>query len=138
MTLRDKLKALTAPCREVDAEIAVMFRDCPKVGGDPDHWLMRNFPPEAWRSYGKGCVAVGTGKDCVNFTSSKFTASLDATVDLVERELTKVIEPEWSLETAPGGYWACFGHERCTQSGALHKLPAVALLLALLDAKSID
>ena len=132
---RDKLAALTAPSREVDAEIAVLFRDCPKIGGDPDHWLMRNFPPEAWRPYGKGCVAVGEGKNCVNFTSAKFTASLDAAVELVEREMPDLPEPEWSLTTAPGGYWACVGHEYSTQSGARHTLPAVALLLALLDAK---
>jgi hypothetical protein len=139
MALREKLKALTAPSREVDAEIAVMFRDCPKTRNNPDHWLMRNFPPDAWRPLpGTALVAVGEGKSAVNFTSDKYTASLDATVELVERELPKVIEPEWSLETAPGGYWACFGHERCTQSGALHTLPAVALLLALLEAKEIE
>lgn len=130
MTLRDKLKTLTAPCRKVDAEIAVMFRDCPKIGGDPDHWLMRNFPPEAWRSYGKGCVAVGTGKDCVNFTSAKFTASLDAVVELVERE---VAQRYWGVERDLKGYVACLPPAR-----VLHTLPAVALLLAPLEAKGIE
>lgn len=117
MTLRDKLKALTGPCREVDAEIAVMFEPGKKWVCDPmDERGPRNFSPN-------------------------YTASLDATVELVEREmpnLPHLIEPEWSLQTAPGGYWACVGHEYSTESGALHKLPAVALLLALLEAKEIE
>lgn len=136
MTLRDKLAALTAPCRELDAEIAVMFRDCPKIGGDPDHWLMRNFPPEAWHSYGKGCVAVGEGKNCVNFTSAKFTASLDATVELVEREMPGWW---WLVERIGGKHWAYAGGDiGYSEANGKHKLPAVALLLALLDAKGIE
>lgn len=136
MTLRYKLQALTAPCREVDAEIAVMFRDCPKIGGDPDHWLMRNFPPEAWRPYGKGCVAVGTGKDCVNFTSAKFTASLDATVELIERELPyaevclNIYGMAFAMVYNGGGPSKEVEHH--------HTIPAVALLLALLDTKGIE
>ena len=112
--IRDKLKTLTGPCREVDAEIAETFGVQVTV------------------------MPLSGPHDANGLPVPHFTASLDATVELVERELPKVIEPEWSLETASGGYWACFGHERCTQSGALHKLPAVALLLALLDAKGIE
>ena len=132
MTLRDKLQALTAPCREVDAEIAVMFRDCPKIGGDPDHWLMRNFPPTEWRPYGKGQVAVGNGRNAVNFTSAKFTSSLDATVKLVERKMPGV---RCGWERIHSEYWAFVGQG---QEAEAHTLPAVALLLALLDAKGIE
>ena len=117
MTLRNKLQTLTGPCREVDAEIAVMFEPNKRWVYDPmDEHGPRNFSPY-------------------------YTASLDATVELVERELPKLpewIELEWTLQAAPGGYWACAGHEYSTESGALHKLPAVALLLALLDAKEIE
>ncbi len=92
MTLRDKLKALTAPSREVDAEIAEMF-------GVPN---------------------------------AHFTASLDAAVELVEREM-------------PGNWDVIRLHPYGTYSGAIqgrhhseHPIPAVALLLALLDTKGVD
>ena len=133
MTLRDKMKALTAPCREVDAEIAVMFRDCPKTRNNPDHWLMRNFPPDAWRPLpGTALVAVGEGKSAVNFTSDKYTASLDATVELVEREMPGV---RCGWERIHSEYWAFVGQGKEAEA---HTLPAVALLLALLDAKEIE
>ena len=99
MTLRDKLKALTAPSREVDAEIAEAF-------GVPN---------------------------------AHFTATLDASVELVEREM-------------PGKKWSVVRYENndttpligdnadCAWDCAWgdHQLPAVALLLALVDAKEIE
>lgn len=92
MTLRDKLKALNEPSREVDVEIAKSFDE----------------------------------------VSLYFTASLDATVELVEREM-------------PGNWDVMYLRTFDTYSATIkrdydgeHKLPAVALLLALLDAKGIE
>lgn len=121
MTLRDKLAALTAPCPSTDELVAY------EAG-----WTLEE-------DEGRRAWWVPPGKDVseddCKLWPPAYTSSLDATVELVERELTKVVEPEWSLTTAPGGYWACVGHEYSTQSGARHTLPAVAMLLALLDAK---
>ena len=92
MPLRDKLAALTAPCREVDAEIADVF-------GAPN---------------------------------AHFTASLDATVELVEREMPET----WDVM-----YLRTFDTYSATIKRAYdgeHKLPAVALMLALLEAKGIE
>jgi hypothetical protein len=104
MTLRDKLKALTAPSREVDAEIAMMFNV-------PVTHLLSNPPIDATPHY---------------------TASLDDTVELVEREM-------------PGNWDVIRLHIYNTYSGAIqgkhhseHTIPAAALLLALLDAKRVD
>ena len=115
MTTRNKLKALTAPCRGVDAEIAATF--------DPD--LCFIFDDE----------------DEPNL-APHYTASLDATVELVEREL-----PGWSVEFLKFRAGPQKGTTRASISAlpifkgygeALHKLPAVALLLALVDAKEIE
>ena len=96
MTLRDKLKALTEPSREVDVEIAKSFDE----------------------------------------VSLYFTASLDATVELVEREMPGWW---WALERVEGEHWAYIGGDTsCVEARRKHKLPAVALLLALLEAKGIE
>lgn len=104
MTLRNELKALTAPCREVDAEIAKALK-VPAI-----HLLC--YPPI----------------DAI----PRYTASLDAVVELVEREMS--------------GNWDVIRlHPYNTYSGAIqgkhhseHTIPAVALLLALVDAKGIE
>ena len=92
MPLRDKLAALTAPCREVDTEIADVF-------GAPN---------------------------------AHFTASLDATVELVEREMPH----SWDVMLLPtyGTYSARIQSAYISE----HKLPAVAMLLALVNAKGIE
>ena len=112
MTLRDKLKALTAPSREVDAEIAVMF-------GARKEWV---YDPTG----GKGRRNI----------SPHYTASLDATVELVERELPGWW---WALERVGGEHWTYIGGDiSCVEARRKHSLPAVALLLALVGAKEIE
>lgn len=109
MTLRNKLKDLTAPCREVDAEIAVMF--------DPE--LCFIFDDE----------------DEPNL-APHYTASLDATAELVEREM-----PEAEVSLSIYGITSAMVYNGGGQSKEVehhHKLPAVALILALLDAKEIE
>ena len=112
MTTRNKLKALTAPCRGVDAEIAATF--------DPD--LCFIFDDE----------------DEPNL-APHYTASLDATVELVEREMPEWNMTVWKFNAGPESGRT---HVRLSKlpifdgfSDAEHTLPAVALLLALLDAK---
>ena len=112
MTIRDKLKALTAPCREVDAEIAEMF-------GTPVHPNDRSNPRDAW------------GDEVPHHT-----ASLDATVELIERELPyaevclNIYGMAFAMVYNGGGPSKEVEHH--------HTIPAVALLLALLDTKGIE
>lgn len=102
MPLRDKLAALTAPSREVDAEIAKAF----KV---PVTQLLCYPPIDA---------------------TPKYTASLDAAVELVEREMGW----DWDIERYEGE--AVVTLDGIHQHG--HDLPAVAMLLALVNAKEIE
>lgn len=110
MTLRNKLKALTAPCREVDAEIA-------KVFGVPEtHFVGFTLP-------------------------LRYTASLDDTIELVEREMPGA---DWATHRGSGdadmgrkGYSALIHQESADKTWHRHSLPAVPLLLALLDAKGM-
>lgn len=109
MTLRDKLKALTAPCREVDAEIAEAFK----------------YTAFVKSPYKSSCCKC-----------PRYTASLDATVELVEREAPGWW---WLLERIGGEHWAYAGGDiGYSEAKGKHKLPAVALLLALLDARGIE
>lgn len=108
MTLRDKLAALTAPCREVDAEIA-------KVFNVPVTHLLSHPPIDATPHY---------------------TASLDATVELIEREMPyaevclNIYGMAFAMVYNGGGPSKEVEHH--------HAIPAVALLLALLDTKGVD
>ena len=111
MTLRDKLKAMTAPCREVDAEIAEALT------GRACIWSR----PICGYRFADGGAEV-----------PHYTASLDATVELVEREMPGV---RCGWERIHSEYWAFVGQG---QEAEAHTLPAVALLLALLDAKEIE
>ena len=111
MALRDKLKALTGPCREVDAEIAEALT------GGACIWSR----PICGYRFSDGGAEV-----------PHYTASLDATVELVEREMPET----WDVM-----YLRSFGTYSATIKRAYdgeHKLPAAALLLALLDAKGIE
>ncbi len=109
MTLRDKLKALTAPCREVDAEIAEALT------GGACIWSR----PICGYRFADGGAEV-----------THYTASLDATVELVERE----IGWDWDIERYEDDTTVTLDgiHQRH------HAIPAVAMLLALLDAKGIE
>lgn len=112
MTLRNRLKALTAPCREVDAEIAVMFGVQVTV------------------------MPLSGPHDAHGLPVPHYTASLDAAVDLVEREIPGWW---WALERVGGEHWAYIGGDiSYVEARRKHKLPAVALLLALLEAKGVE
>ena len=136
MTLRDKLAALTTPCREVDARIRNIF-----VGDFAycDAFYTCSNYPECSDGYGCG-VEWGMSDERTSYPKDwrederlpHYTASLDATVELVEREM-------------PGNWDVIRLHIYNTYSGAIqgkhhseHTIPAVALLLALLDAKASD
>lgn len=111
MTIRDKLNALTAPCREVDAEIAEALT------GKACIWSR----PICGYRFADGGAEV-----------PHYTASLNATVELVEREMPET----WDVM-----YLRTFDTYSATikrDYDGEHKLPAVALLLALLDAKEIE
>ena len=109
MTLRNRLKALTAPCREVDAEIAEALT------GKACIWSR----PICGYRFADGGAEV-----------PHYTASLDAAVELVEREMGW----DWDIERYEDE--AVVTLDGIHQRG--HTLPAVALLLALLDAKGIE
>jgi hypothetical protein len=130
MTLRNKLQALTAPSREVDAEIAVMFQ-VPPV-------LMRHVDGLTVHPDGPHLIEVRTanGSDLGGFAAIPFTSSLDAAVELVERELPG---KNWSVVRYENRTTiACLGEGDRVIADGRHSLPAVALLLALLEAKGIE
>jgi len=133
MTLRDKLAALTAPCREADAEIAVMLQVLPANLQHIDDGLTVH-PDTACPHLIE--IQTAEGGYVGGFAAISFTASLDATVKLVERELPGAytfLHNELG-EGEDGPIWTgyTFGHD------GRHTLPAVALLLALVDAKGIE
>ena len=109
MTLRDKLAALTAPCREVDAEIAEALT------GGACIWSR----PICGYRFADGGAEV-----------PHYTASLDATVELVEREMGW----DWDIERYEGEVVVTL--DGIHQHG--HDLPAVAMLLALVAAKGVE
>jgi len=120
MTIRDKLKALTAPCREADAEIAVMFG-----------WA-KDKPCDQW----KDSLAIWSYGGKWYRDPPRFTASLDATVALVEREMPG---KNWSVVRYENRTTiACLGEGDRVIADGRHTFPAVALQLALLDAKEIE
>ena len=115
MTLYDKLKALTAPCREADAEIAEALT------GKACIWSR----PICGYRFADGGAEV-----------PHYTASLDAAVELVEREM-----PEAEVTLEMYGATSAMVYNGGGPSKEIyhhHKLPAVALLLALVDAKEIE
>lgn len=119
MTTRDKLKALTAPCRGVDWEIARAFdfydRETSK--------RQVRLPDGTWRGETWKLVP-------------HFTASLDAVVELIEREMP---EAEVLLNIYGMAFAMVYnGGGPSKEVEHNHTLPAVALLMALLDAKEIE
>ena len=140
MTLQERLRALTAPCREVDARFY--------ISRNPEQPFMvhpgsvRYKKPAEYEPLGQvdftGFNATGWETIADTVGAPHYTASLDAAVELVERELPSLYEPEWSLENTDYGYWACVGNEYSTVSGQAHSIPAVALLLALIESKGLE
>lgn len=107
MTLQERLLDLTEPCREVDAEIANAFGKTAFVKSP----------------YKSSCC------ECPHYT-----ASLDAAIELVERELPI---GDWGIHRDVVDYIA-FVASRGQKWDARHTIPAVALLLALIEAKEAD
>lgn len=107
MTLSYKLKALTEPCREVDAEIAKAFGQTAFVKSP----------------YKSSCC------ECPHYT-----ANINTVVELVERALPLGV---WGAHRETFGY-VSFVEAHGRNWVKRHKLPAVALLLALIEAKGIE
>lgn len=107
MTIYETLHALTAPCREVDVEIAKAFG-------------LTAFVKSPYKS---ACC------ECPHYT-----ASLDATVALVERELPDA-ECDLSLYKGSASASVYVGGGQSQETMHHHTIPAVALLMALMDAK---
>ncbi len=138
MTLYDKLKALTAPCREVDARIRNIFvGDFAYCDANTGH-TCSNYPK---CSDGYGCGGEwGMSDERTSYPRDwrdderlpYYTASLDAAVELVEREMPG---NRYGWERIHTEYWAFVDPRLGCQNAPL---PAVALLLALLDAKEIE
>jgi hypothetical protein len=109
MTLQERLRDLTKPCREVDAEIAKAFGKTAFVKSP----------------YKSSCC------ECPHYTDS-----LDATVDLIEREMP---EAEVCLNIYGMAFAMVYnGGGPSKEVEHHHTIPAVALLLALLYAKGIE
>ena len=112
MTLRDKLAALTAPCREVDAEIAEMFGVQVTV------------------------MPLSGPHDAHGLPVPHYTASLDAAVELIERQMPG---KNWSVVRYENRTTiACLGEGDRVIADGRHTIPAVAMLLALVNAKGIE
>jgi hypothetical protein len=124
MTLQERLRALTKPCRKVDAGIAIQF----------DGWKIPSSHP--------GGLCDPSTPNHVSFGGwPHYTASLDAVVELVEREMPGV---SWSVGDAGPhvpGYSAEIREDapedgdRWRTKAQYSDIPAVALLLALIEAK---
>lgn len=141
MTLRDKLRALTAPCREVDARLHIQLNPTMPFMVDPGS--VRHKRPAECKPVGEvgfsGFDENGWRAIADTIEAPRYTASLDATVELLEREIPGWNITVWKYNVGPE---SGITHVRLSKlpffiglSEATHKLPAVALLLALLDAK---
>jgi hypothetical protein len=115
MTLQERLRALTEPCREADAEIAEA------ITGMACIWSR----PICGYRFADGGAEV-----------PHYTDSLDATVDLIEREMP---EAEVCLNIYGMAFAMVYnGGGPSKEVEHHHTIPAVALLLALLEAKGIE
>lgn len=141
------LQALAGPCRECDWLLAEL------LGEVPEHVLLKEKfysayqPYRPWREMGVShdfCVmerAECERTDRVIFRPKRYTASLDAVVDLVEREIPGWNMTVWKFNAGPESGRTHVSLSKLPifdgYSDASHTLPAVALLLALLEAKEI-
>jgi hypothetical protein len=124
LALAERVMALTGPCRETDAHIAVAIRYFPKGVGFVWQAELRANSPETGRV--ECCTNIGTGGP--HYAAPAFTASLDAAMTL-----------------APDGYdWAVFHtnggltmHAWCgNREDVFADTPALALCAAALLARA--
>lgn len=82
--LLERVRAATGPDRELDGEIDAVLR-----AGLPTlpEWSWTNFPVWKHISNGRVCVLHDSGEHGVNWSSQRFTASVDAALALVDRVL---------------------------------------------------
>jgi hypothetical protein len=87
LALAARVEALTGPCRETDAEIAVALRD----GVNLPYWAI-DWDGEWWSTI-KGSVVLlhSDGRQGPHFTSRDYTASLDAAMTLVPKGLMAAV-----------------------------------------------
>lgn len=129
MTLYETLKTLTEPSREVDARIS-----CALTGENEWPILSKDKQPAPMNKDG---LIVGPTKSGTigHISAPPITKDLNAVIELIEREM-------------PGYGWRMTGGFHVFTEGILfppgdfepdiigkHALPAVALLMALMDAK---
>lgn len=131
-TLIERVRGLEGPSREVDAAIDATLRVGSKSMHEQAPWAWKNFP--IWQpSNQRGMceVAHSNGKGGLCWDSQPFTASLDAVVALIERELPPGDFDMWSRggSTKAEVYWS-----EDESAKAVHKSRAIALLLAFLTA----
>lgn len=84
-SLIKRLEECTGPDRELDAEIAVALRILPEPSRQaPDvSWIDRNFPEWRARKDGKVEVVHSNGTGGVHWQPARYTASVDAAMQLV-------------------------------------------------------
>jgi hypothetical protein len=128
MNLITRLKALTGPSREIDAEIALevhpWLRDCPRDDRDGDPgWMTKDG-----RTY-----------------ASRYTASIDAALTLAPKDWAATVtsfsnlgDPQTGERTeqrlGKASLWQNYdGHRKHTCERAA--TPAIALLIAIMQAK---
>jgi hypothetical protein len=116
MALVDRLSKLDAPDREVDAEIYIRFNIPAERAGRIDY---SNGMVGWWPKDGPYVSAV---------TVPAYTASLDVTIDLTDRELPGV---DATIRTRHNVAWLDGFRGRVCEGAT----PAIALLIALLRAK---
>ena len=143
MTLYTKLETLTKPSREVDAEIALRFGwqkiDLPfsNINGATEvteMWLPSDIDDET-----RGFLEDEIKEDCavkgwsLLGSCPAYTSDLNAVIDLVEREIPRACTFLDNEDETWGGepIWNATTHTH----KASHTIPAVALLMALMDAK---
>lgn len=134
--LIEKLRGLKGPDREVDAEIDAALRIGTQGGRDGCPWLWANFPTWRKANLRPGWVEAvhsnGTGGPM--WAAEPITASLDLVVDLIERDGAW----DWSIHRDNGEAIAGVqpaSEDGCDCAGAHAPTPALALLIAFLEAK---
>lgn len=106
--LIQRLQALTEPSRDVDLDV----------------W-------EAVNGLMAGCLDIF---DHMGGDVPTYTSSIDAVIDLIEREMPGKF---WAVSATPADDGECIGEvgDRHEDAAAMHPLPAVALLIAFLSAR---
>ena len=121
MTLQRRWKRLTGPCRETDAEIAVLVGDAPTEAH-------QNFtkPQRDHGEFGVGSYGM--------WTAPSYTASLDAAMTLVPEGLQRLVRDP--SPTASGNKTQCYAHVGWLKGESHADTMPLALTAAALRARA--